>query len=772
MQAQTRAWAVMLSVLGALVATGYARAECGDGLCEQLVESCSTCPEDCGDCTCGNGHCDGGPPFYEYCFTCPQDCGPCTPTFYCGDGVCEHEIGYGESCSTCSQDCGTCPVCGNGVCEPTEGCSEFFSCAEDCGCPYCGNDFCDPGETDCFLDCEDPCPGAHHCCVAGVLGPPGGCQDEACCDAVCAINPSCCKAGFYGGWGPSCAALAHDVCSICQPGACGNTVCEPLAGESCASCPTDCGVCCGNGLCDAAVGENCNNCPSECRLCCGNGICEENLGEHCLTCPEDCGGPCCPRAGGECCAADGTPGCDNIDCCIAVCNDDPYCCQHSWDALCQHTASALCITCQPNVCGNGACEPDAGETCLTCEQDCECCGNGLCRLVEDCTNCPLDCGFCCGNGSCEPEFEENCFTCPQDCGGACCGNGNCEEEFDEDCSTCALDCGLCPNECPGQGGDCCAADGTRGCDDIPCCEAVCSFDPYCCTSSWDAICVVDAERLCIICQSDVCGNRRCEPAVGENCATCPQDCAATCGDGMCESACEDCSSCPVDCGPCCGNGVCDVLAESCSNCPADCGCGDGNPCTIDSCSTSGVCVHDPVICSTPPGPCFGVGACDPVTGECTYPHLPIGEGCIPNPPDPCCSLYTCNSNAECVQDCVGPVCDDHNSCTVDSCESGGCMHTVISCDDGIACTVDSCDPATGCKHVRNSVLCSDGLYCNGFEVCDPGAANANTNGCRPAIRLPCQSNQCDEVNDRCRTRPNSMDRMSSHLDTDSDRTPK
>lgn len=49
---------------------------CGQGGCEAaLGETCSTCPEDCGDC-CGNGQCEES--YFESYFNCPQDCPPPT----------------------------------------------------------------------------------------------------------------------------------------------------------------------------------------------------------------------------------------------------------------------------------------------------------------------------------------------------------------------------------------------------------------------------------------------------------------------------------------------------------------------------------------------------------------------------------------------------------------------------------------------------------------------------------------------------------------------
>ncbi len=45
--------------------------------------------------------------------------------------------------------------------------------------------------------------------------------------------------------------------------------------------------------------------------------------------------------------------------------------------------------------------------------------------------------------------------------------------------------------------------------------------------------------------------------------------------------------------------------------------------------------------------------------------------------------------------------------------------------------------------------CSDGIYCNGAETCDPGNRSANANGCVAASR-PC-TDRCDEALESCTT---------------------
>jgi len=130
--------------------------------------------------------------------------------------------------------------------------------------------------------------------------------------------------------GDLCAQGSQTACQIfgtkCGPSAdagpppvCGDKACSP--GETCKSCPKDCGVCskdfgpvhfdvapppkCGNKVCES--GETCKSCPLDCGPCiskdggpivgldaspppkCGNKLCQ--AGETCKTCPLDCG-PC------------------------------------------------------------------------------------------------------------------------------------------------------------------------------------------------------------------------------------------------------------------------------------------------------------------------------------------------------------------------------------------------------------------------------------------------------------------------------------------------
>ena len=48
-------------------------------------------------------------------------------------------------------------------------------------------------------------------------------------------------------------------------------------------------------------------------------------------------------------------------------------------------------------------------------------------------------------------------------------------------------------------GDCCAAHETAGCEDVPCCGAVCDADPACCDEVWSDACAGLADEFCGAC---------------------------------------------------------------------------------------------------------------------------------------------------------------------------------------------------------------------------------------------------------------------------------
>ena len=56
-------------------------------------------------------------------------------------------------------------------------------------------------------------------------------------------------------------------------------------------------------------------------------------------------GGTCNEGAGDCCEANGSPGCNDIKCCQAVCFDDPFCCVGVWDDTCADAAMEICLVC-------------------------------------------------------------------------------------------------------------------------------------------------------------------------------------------------------------------------------------------------------------------------------------------------------------------------------------------------------------------------------------------------------------------------------------------
>lgn len=57
--------------------------------------------------------------------------------------------------------------------------------------------------------------------------------------------------------------------------------------------------------------------------------------------------------GGPCLEAHGGPGCDDSECCVAVCANDPYCCNNQWDATCVEGAANTCGSVPSDVNNDG-----------------------------------------------------------------------------------------------------------------------------------------------------------------------------------------------------------------------------------------------------------------------------------------------------------------------------------------------------------------------------------------------------------------------------------
>ncbi len=448
--------------------------------------------DDCPDTPAGEGVDDVG---------CPADEPPGGPS--CGDGV----VDAGEDCdgggesAACNTDC-TVASCGDGIVNGTAGeaCDdggESAACNTDCTVASCGDgivngtagEACDDGgesatcSADCTLtNCGDGLVDAGEACDDG--------GESAACNANCTLS-SCGDGIVNGAAGEECDDGGESAaCNTnCTAASCGDGVVNRTAGEACddggasATCNADCILTsCGDGIVNGAAGEECDDggesaaCNTNCTLSsCGDGIVNGAAGEECddggesAECNTNCTLSSCGdgivngAAGEECDDGGESPAC-NADCTLAS-GGGPRCGDGSVDAgeECDDGGeSAACnANCTPASCGDGIVNETAGE-------------------------------------ECDDRGESS--ACNANCTPASCGDSIVNETAGEECDPDPPDEMICTDECL-RTGSCCAANGTPGCEDAACREAVCAVDPYCCGQDegvgfWDDECVQGAIDLC------------------------------------------------------------------------------------------------------------------------------------------------------------------------------------------------------------------------------------------------------------------------------------
>ena len=537
----------------ALVLCGARSQGCGD----HSARSCFVASflQGCGDPACCQTICDG---FDSYC---------CTVQW---DAICVRQaITFAELGIGCTLPVGAAVGHGNCLVAHTQkGCSDV-----DCSAAVCS---IDPNccritwDADCAklapYVCIDPggCPGTESSFIRHVS--PGS-LDPSCCNAVCFVMPECCTVS----WDQACVNIANQRClpdsdwNVPCLGSCtvahDNPGCEDVACSS--------AVCFTDALCCTAIWDQ--QCASLARgLCCGL---------------PGCGNAC----NGSCILPHDTPYCDNSYCCAAVCAEDPYCCSVGWDGFCVKVAIARCAT----GCGNvesGSCFighgtrgcADARCCVAICREDPFCCDtswDSSCGSAAqlDTANCgsTLECGDenagdCCIVHMDSPKCRE------QDCCDAVCAldtENFCRDfAWDSYCVELALGSAACSckKDCGDTcSGECCTAHLTTSCKDPVCCKAVCAIDSYCCEVVWDVTCAGQALVTCNLGPDAACPPIQCgDPLAGNCCISHPGPacrdiacCTAVCAldpfccqsqwDGSCASMAGSQGSCPCD-GPTCG----------------------------------------------------------------------------------------------------------------------------------------------------------------------------------------------------------------------------
>ncbi len=255
------------------------------------------------------------------------------------------------------------------------------------------------------------------CAVCGsccqVHGEPG-CSAQGCEEVVCSFDPFCCD----NAWDAICVSHAEDICLVC-----GGTGCGDSAAGGCYV-PNGSPGCDDAGCCQMVCAAD----PS---------CCDDHWDETCAGSAAALCGGCGQVSAGNCCKSNGSPACDDEECCQLICGVDPFCCDNTWDGICGNTAKDAC-----SLCDTGAC-----------------CSGLSCSVIPPLL-CAISGGTYQGAGvACEI------FTCgtPTFFGACCFGNGTCSTTSTTACAaaggtfqgiltTCSdVDCGPCAGDTDNDG---------------------------------------------------------------------------------------------------------------------------------------------------------------------------------------------------------------------------------------------------------------------------------------------------------------------------------
>ena len=384
-------------------------------------------------------------------------------------------------------------------------------CILDPNCIAPGSEICNDGidnDADGDIDCDDSdcvldaaCDaGDGECCAPG--NPSPGCDDEVGEDCVCAADPFCCNVE----WDGICADAYENQCGGTCAGTedCANGVDDDGDGAvdcddvdcindpNCIAPPVE--LQCNDGIdndgdgltdcadADCAADPNCQN-PTE-ELDCANGIDDDADGD--IDCEDsDCTfDAACDAGDGDCCVANGTPGCvdePGEDC---VCALDPFCCNNQWDGLC---ATQYQNQCGGSCTGTEVCDnllDDDGDGDVDCD-DSDCIGDPNCFVPSNETDCAnnidddQDGAIDCDDSDCV--LDPNCNIPPVET--SCVDGIDNDQDGATDCAD--SDCATHPS-CVNPPEANCAngidddADGLTDCNDSDC-----QFDPNCANGELD-----------------------------------------------------------------------------------------------------------------------------------------------------------------------------------------------------------------------------------------------------------------------------------------------
>jgi len=666
--------------------------DCADTDCE-MAATCSQCAHPL--CTVGAKLAQGCDSCVD--LICAQDAFCCATDW---DNLCVNEVGTicKKPCSSGSGE----TDCANQKDDDNDGkidcvdsdCATAFVCKTTPHETNCsdGVDNNNNGKTDCADDhctsSADCAPCAHGPCELGTANPKAC---DACVTKVCKVNPSCCSIA----WDAVCVGVAVSTCG---------TKCDKEIG-------------CGNGVDDDMDG----------KTDCTDPDCDTDE----VLCPKPCTHDTCATGAAL------KKNCSS--CASAVCGADPFCCNKSWDGYCVTLAALQCSAgCNNEVgCDDGVDQDQDGKTdCV----DADCADDKACQPGAHETSCAnkadddKDGKTDCDDFDCAP-LPECGVTTETDCGNAVDDDEDGKTDCDDlNCMTKAA-CGACSH-------DLCTTGEKLVASCSACVKQICDTDAYCCTNSFDSICVGEVASICGL----ACGN-----AKEQNCGNVKDDD----GDGKTDCADFDCL----------GNLTC-VKAPHETNCAnlvdED---GDGKTDCVDSdCAGLPMCAACPhSVCEVAAPMPAGCDAC--VTLVCAQD------------PSCCTGMWSAAcvgaATAMCKKSCdeKGPLCadlldndaDGKTDCTDDGCKASKpcaplnetvCTDKIDEDIDGLTDCADlDCEGASACPAPAKETNCTDKIDadkdgktdcadsdCANTPICPPGACPHDP--CVAGIPLPPNCDPC------------------------------
>jgi len=363
----------------------------------------------------------------------------------------------------------------------TGGCEDVECCTTVCTLdPICCKGAWD---ANCVALANELCIGL---CGAAVNGPCGvsngtpACDDEACCETVCALDAFCCDSS----WDATCALLAGFNCDTGGPGTCGG----PETG-SCDT-PQNTGACSDEACCESVCGID----PTCCSVA-WDAFCVALASKFCVGgCTIECGPgaaaeiePCGERS--------------NDPCLFGGSGDAPEALETGVE-LCGHVDVDETLGIDVDVFEIEVPDLGGGETRV--DLSLAATTPAFAAIVA---SGPKGCGplgdspLLVASDLCAPASVSACL--PPGIWRVVVAPGT-PTEIGGDLTTCDLgayrirvDATLaCIDDCPTSSEPCGIPHETPGCEDASCCDAVCEVDPVCCESAWDDLCVDLAVDLC------------------------------------------------------------------------------------------------------------------------------------------------------------------------------------------------------------------------------------------------------------------------------------